>query len=193
MLLEETAAEVEALVTATLSDFFVCVVNPRYMATTKDGIRLGPSWWAEKTGMTEEAVRARIKRLRSRSEADSERASAPSTAQQSSVRSARSAIRKFPELAAELIKDPEVQGIIDRLNEAKKHGVETPRVPEIDDVCDVLDFEKHAECALNDLGAIVGIMHNLDTEEVRAKFDLRIKAFRNALEILEEVRNGSTF
>jgi len=89
------------------------VIVPRWGATTRDGHVLKATLWAEILGTTERTIRGRYERLKRRSEPISERPSTePSQFQKDDIRGARSAIRNHPELAAELLKDPEIAATI---------------------------------------------------------------------------------
>lgn len=73
MSLKETAAEVAALIPRysweimdeeQRDELMVNVVLPRYMETTADGAKLGPTWWAEQIGGTARAFESRVYRIR---------------------------------------------------------------------------------------------------------------------------------
>jgi hypothetical protein len=90
-------------------DLMERVVLPRYKAVTSDGTKLGPTWWAEQLGTTLSTIEQRVRRLRDKASSGSEKSSsAPTVNQQGSVRSAMAAIKKYPELAKELVEDDEV-------------------------------------------------------------------------------------
>jgi hypothetical protein len=94
-------------------DLMTKVVVPQWGKVTLDGVTLKGTKWAEILGTTESTIKNRYQRLcRSKdlSEgAGSGSAAVPTPRQQKDIREARSAIRKYPELAAELLKDPEVK------------------------------------------------------------------------------------
>lgn len=117
----ESLAEVQALLTVrswVLMDeeqrdkLMAEVIAPRWGMTTSDGVVLKGTVWAELTGATSASIKDRYYRIvaaqrRAENETNDAR-SEPTTAQRSSIRSAGSAIRKHPTLAAELLNDPEV-------------------------------------------------------------------------------------
>lgn len=123
--LTETAAQVAALIPRfswkimdedQRDELIENVVLPRYMATTADGTQLGPAWWAGALGAeTAGTIRGRIRRLKARSEAQDERpiAAGPNATQKGSIRGAKAALRKHPELATALLDDPEVAEAIE--------------------------------------------------------------------------------
>lgn len=112
-------------------DLMENVVLPRYMKTTVDGVQLGPTWWAEAVGATMSAIENRVRRLRKAQDSEGVESSrsGPTSTQRASVRSARSAIRKHPELARELLADEEVASSVvadrdtrRRLDEARERA-----------------------------------------------------------------------
>lgn len=116
--LRETAEQVAALIPRYSWEIMdedqrdalmVKVVLPRYGKTTKDGTKLGPTWWAEAIGAeTPAVIRGRVGRLKSRSEGVSERP-AP-WIENRGLRAAKQALRD-PQLAAEVLSDPTARAI----------------------------------------------------------------------------------
>lgn len=86
-------------------DLMLRVVKPRWGKTTADGFVLKATAWAKLLGTTEETIRGRYRRLDQEEPASS---TAPAPNQRASIRSARAAIRAHPELAADLLGDPDV-------------------------------------------------------------------------------------
>lgn len=79
------------------------VVLPRYMDTTADGVKLGPTAWAEMVGATAEMIRKRVERLRESQKAASEgRTLAHWTERTREQRNTRAVLRKVPEIVTEL-------------------------------------------------------------------------------------------
>jgi hypothetical protein len=89
------------------------VVEPRWGKTTHDGIVLKGTAWAKLLGTTEATIRNRHARLQARDQGEPASASAPAPNQRASIRSARAAIKAHPELAADLLGDPDVAEAID--------------------------------------------------------------------------------
>lgn len=119
------------------------VVLPRYMSVTSDGVQLGPTWWANNTGATSNAIQKRVERLRNRAIGTDDTTSGPgSAAEQKHVASARSAIKKHPELAERLLEDPEVadqvlaaasKQLADKRNEMRRErGPRRPQTTPLD-------------------------------------------------------------
>jgi hypothetical protein len=119
--LRESFADIEALaqrVSWELMDedqrdaFMTKVVVPRWGKTTSDGVVLKATAWARMVGATVDTIDGRYKRLR-RSEAQKDRSHlAPTPNDQAHVRSAKSAIKKHPELAEKLVNDPDVRALV---------------------------------------------------------------------------------
>lgn len=104
------------------------VVVPRWGQTTADGHVLKATKWAEILGTTEPTIRGRFQRLTRRSEAVSDRPISPSENFKGAIRGARSAIRNHPDLAAELLKDPEIRATIreEIINQERREPSERP-------------------------------------------------------------------
>ena len=121
--LQETAAQVAALIPRwswqlmdddQRDDLLQHVVLPRYKSVTSDGVKLGPTWWAEAVGASSGAIQKRVERLRSKASDDSEKTTlAPSASDKGSIRGAKTALRKHPEMAAQLLDDPDVAAAIE--------------------------------------------------------------------------------
>jgi hypothetical protein len=121
--LRESAAQVAALIPRfswqvmdedQRTELIEKVVVPRYNAVTSDGQRLGPSWWATTLGAHRKAIEARVSRFRRSEQVQAAAGQRPSVSAQQHIRSARSAIRKHPELVEEMVKDPEVRAAIEK-------------------------------------------------------------------------------
>lgn len=131
--LDETAEEVERILVENLDELFDVVIVPRYGKATKDGVTLGPTWWAERIGMTPNAVTKRVQRCRSERQSQK-----PSTLP---IRRAKSDLRK-PGVVGEVMKDPGVREAVEeelsrqerrRLDRSEQFGREMrKRHPEID-------------------------------------------------------------
>jgi hypothetical protein len=68
------------------------VVLPRYMKVTRDGTKLGPTWWASVLGAeTAQTISERVRRLKTRPGGQRE---ASSTATPVEIRRAKSDLRK---------------------------------------------------------------------------------------------------
>ena len=121
--LHETAAQVAALIPRwswqlmdddQRDDLLQHVVLPRYMSTTSDGTKLTPTWWSEQVGASPAAIKNRVIRLRSKGSVDPDAVPlAPSASDKGSIRGAKTALRKHPEMAAQLLNDPDVAAAIE--------------------------------------------------------------------------------
>ncbi|MGH9251971.1 MAG: hypothetical protein ACRD0W_21005, partial [Acidimicrobiales bacterium] len=105
----------EALLVQSIDDLFAEIIFPNYGKITSDGMTLGPTWWAQKLEaqgivISIHAIESRVSRWRqrARSEAESGLATSPTPVHTGNVRGAKSAIRRHPELAGELVNDPDV-------------------------------------------------------------------------------------
>lgn len=117
--LTETAAEVAAEIPRyswelmdedQRDDLMKKVVLPRHGKVTSDGVTLTYNWWADTLGTTYSTVEQRIKRLRAKKSDNGGSSQAkPTRSQKSQIRGARWAIREHPELAGEVLMDPEVR------------------------------------------------------------------------------------
>ena len=77
---------------------------PRYMATTSDGTKLGPTMWAGIVGTTKDAIESRHRRLKAAQvPADPTASHALTEGEKSSLRGAKSALVRKPEAAARLV------------------------------------------------------------------------------------------
>lgn len=99
------------------------VIVPRWGETTADGVVLKATAWARMLGATEPAIKNRYQRL-TRSEAESTSddtgsPSEPTESQEGQIRGAKAAIRRHPELAEELVKDPEVERALRQAQQRK--------------------------------------------------------------------------
>lgn len=129
--LTETLADIEALAhrvswelldESQRDDFIRRVVVPRWGATTADGVVMKGTAWAGLLGTTEGTIKHRVSRLRVADQRKPAPARRPSKSQRSQIRGARSAIRQHPELAAELIDDPEVAEAVQQATPAARIG-----------------------------------------------------------------------
>lgn len=97
---------------AQRDDLMEKVVVPRWGDITSDGVVLKGTAWAKIIGTTVNVIEGRFYRL-SRSEGESKPlSSGPTTDQKGSIRSARSAMRKHPDLAKQLVADPEIAELV---------------------------------------------------------------------------------
>jgi hypothetical protein len=97
-------------------DLMVRVVVPRWGKVTQDGVALKGTAWAKLLGTTEVIVKNRYYRLQERlqgADQDEAERALPTETHKKAIRGARSAIRKHPELAADLLGDPDVAEAID--------------------------------------------------------------------------------
>jgi hypothetical protein len=140
--IEMTSGQVEALLIGSIGELFDQIVLPNYGKTTSDMVTLGPSWWSQKLGaqgivMTADAIKHRVLRLqqKTRSGAESEGTSAvPTENQRGSVRSARAVVRAHPEMAGELVRDPDVREAITKaLDDQRAVAFSAGVTPETED------------------------------------------------------------
>lgn len=125
-ILAETAAQIAAdiprwtweLMDESQRDEFIDTrVFPRYMATTSDGVKLTPKWWAAAVGASAAAIRSRVLRKRqSQTPDEGERSRAVDPR---SVRHAKSALRKDPKAVLVEMDDDELAAVQHAATRAK--------------------------------------------------------------------------
>lgn len=119
--IRETADQVAALIPRfswELMDedqrdaLFDGVIVKRYMKVTKDGVQLGPTWWADALGCTKGTISERWQRRKAADQGKPASALTPKPNEVASIRSAKAAIRKHPELAKKLLDDAKVNDAV---------------------------------------------------------------------------------
>jgi hypothetical protein len=90
------------------------VVVPRWGATTADGVELKGTAWARMLGTTEPTVRKRVVRIRAADQGKPAQADEPTESQKSQIRGAKAALRQHPELAKQLLGDPDVTDAVEQ-------------------------------------------------------------------------------
>jgi hypothetical protein len=88
------------------------VIVPRWGKVTHDGVVLNDAAWAQALGVNRKLINSRRRRIEARDQGEPASAT-PAPNQRASIRSARAAIKAHPELAADLLGDPDVAEAID--------------------------------------------------------------------------------
>lgn len=134
--LHETEAEVIAVIGQRITAVYD-EIYPRYNKRTSDGVVLDVDWWLRQYP---ELERQKLLAAMTYRRKGPDQVGAPTSSDKGSIRSARSAIKKHPELAKELLSDPDTFQVVSEAIEEQKadvieattgiHPRRAPRTPE---------------------------------------------------------------
>jgi hypothetical protein len=104
------------------------VVVPRWGKVTADGVVLKGTAWAKLLGTTYDTIASRYKRLEQAKRADdSGSRTGPTESQKSHLRGAKAALRQHPELAKQLLGDPDTaKAVTDAIDQQRVSSLPDP-------------------------------------------------------------------